>query len=1052
MILSDLSIRRPVICIVTCLIICIVGVLRFNSLPVREYPEVDAPAVTINTSYPGASAQVVETKITEPLEKEIAAVEGVVLMRSTSSEQFSNISIEFDLSRDIDEAANDVRDRVSRVRLPSEVDTPRVTKTDPDSTPVLTMSFNSDLYSRLDIAEMLERIVVPRIQVVPGVGAIRVDGPRYAMRLWLDNDRLAAYRLTVTEVEAALRRQNVDVPSGRIESASREFPVRLMGNLVEVSEFENLVLATRGTYQVKFSDVGRVELGREDYRETTRFNGRPTVGLQILRAPQTNLLEMAAAIKALMPTFKAELPEGINIQVSKDDSVYVERSVQAVYRALIEAAVLVVLMIFLFLRDWRATFIPIMAIPVSIIGSIAIISALGFSINVLTLLACVLAIGLVVDDAIVMLENIYRRIEAGETPLQASLQGARQVAFAIIATMLTLAAVFTPVALQSGQAGALFYEFGITLTVTVFVSAFVALTLTPMLCSRMLKGGGADGRVKHGWLYDKTEPFFVFINDRFARMLRASLRFRSAVLVLALGFAGGSFYLFTLIPSELIPQEDRGVITANLTAPVGSTFEYQDLYAQDMDALVRAVPEMDRAFQRVGRGRPYTTGTLRPWEDRTRTTQEVISELRRKMQQNITGAQVTVSLSRPFGQAGGGRGVSAIQMVLQGSDFNQLQISGNEIMTALRETGSFSQPRLTPSPTKPQLDVRIDRARAADLRVSVSDVAATLETMLGSRRVTNFQRGDQQYYVILQVEDSRRVTPADLARLYVRSANGNLIQLSNLVTWSENTVPENYPHFNRLRSVTLSAQLADGVTIGQGIEILSAIAREKLPAGYGFAWDGESRQFLDGASDTNALFGLALLFTFLILAAQFESWIHPLTIFSGVVLALAGGVLVLYCTRFWSYPMTDNLFSRFGLIMLIGLVAKNGILIVEFANQLQVEKGMNAAQAAFESATIRFRPILMTSIATVLGAFPIAFSGGAGAEVRNPLGIVIVGGLSISTILTLFVVPILYVMMDTLCIRLTGRNSAHGLKRAGEIARESERGRVQGHGEPVLAK
>ncbi|HEY0967749.1 MAG TPA: efflux RND transporter permease subunit [Opitutaceae bacterium] len=1053
MILSDLSIRRPVICIVASFIIVILGVLSFKSLPLREYPEVDSPTVSVSTSYPGASAEVVETKITEPLEKEVAAIEGIKLIRSSSSEQSSSITIEFDLDRDIDEAANDVRDRVNRVRLPSVVDTPRVAKTDPDTTPILTFSFNSDRHTRLEIVEIIERIVVQRVQTVPGVGSIKVDGPRYAMRLWVDSDRLAAYGLTISDVENALRRQNVEVPSGRIESLTREFPIRLIGQLNEVPEFENLVLATRGTYQVKFSDIGRVELGQEDYRAETYFRGRPTVGLQIMRAAQTNMLEMANGVKALIPIFQAEMPEGILIELSKDDSEYVARSVDKVYQTLYEAAVLVVLMIFLFLRNWRATFIPLLAIPVSLIGSVAIIAALGFSINILTLLACVLAIGLVVDDAIVMLENIYRRIEEGEPPLQASLFGARQVAFAVIATTLTLAAVFLPVAFQSGQTGRLFYEFGVTLAVAVLVSAFVALTLTPMLCSRMLKGAGADGKLRHSWFYNKTEPFFVWMNNLFEGTLKRAIRYQYVVLFGSLLFAVGSFYLYKQIPSEIVPTEDRGVFTANLTPPVGSTFEYLKTYSVQMDQIIMGVPELDRNFNRTGEGgRAYTTGTLRLWEDRERTTAQVIAELRGKFQKQITGATISIAATRPFGSSGGARGGNAMQLVVQGSDFNQLQVTGGEILTMMRESGMFTQPRISPQPTKPQLDVRIDRAKAADLGITISDVAATLETMLGSRRVTEFQRGNQQYYVVLQVEDARRVTPNDLARLYVRSAGGDLVQLSNLVTWSENAVPENYPHFNRLRSITVSAQLTEGVTIGEAVGFLQENVRSMLPAGYAIAWDGEARQFVEGSADTYAIFGLALLFTFLILAAQFESWIHPLTIFSGVVLALAGGVLVLYCTRFWGPAMTDNLFSRFGLVMLIGLVAKNGILIVEFANQLQVEKGLDAATAAYDAAVLRFRPIIMTSISTILGAVPIAFGTGAGAEIRNPLGLVVVGGLSISTVLTLFVIPILYVLMDRLCLKLTGRNSAHGLKRAEEIERESDQGRVSGHGEPVMAK
>lgn len=1040
MLLSDVSIKRPVVGLVASILVVLIGILSFRKLPVREYPSIDTPVVSVDTNYRGASAEVVESKITEPLEKEIAAIEGIRVIRSSSQEEASSIAVEFTLDRNIDEAANDVREKVSRARsqLPDDIDEPRITKADADASPVISLAFNSTRYSRLELVEMIERVAVQRIQTIPGVGTVTIRGPRYAMRLWIDSSRLAAYALTVADVEDALRQQNVEIPGGRIESSAREFPVRLEGRMVEAVDFEDLVLATRGDYQVKFSDVGRVELGSEDYRSETYFKGVPTVGLQIVRQSQSNLLDVANGVKAAIPLIKADLPPEVNVEVGFDSSVFVERSVNEVYKTLGEAAALVVLMIFLFLRDWRATFIPLIAIPVSIVGSLSIMAALGFSINILTLLALVLAVGLVVDDAIVMLENIYRRIEEGDGPIHAAIFGARQVAFAIIATTLTLAAVFLPVAFQSGQTGRLFYEFGITLAISVLVSAFVALTLTPMLCSRMLRAKVVAGHTRHGWFYEKTEPFFVWLNARYERLLRGSFQQRTLVVGGALVFVLGGFFLYTRLQRELTPQEDRGVFTCNLIAPVGSTPEYLRLYSYDMEQMLLQVPEIERTFHRTGDGgRAFIFATLVPWEQRTRKTQDVIAELRRKFQAEVTGGQAFANPVRPFGNRGGrGGGGSGVQMVIQGSNFDELQRLGAEFLTSMRESGVFVQPRVDPSPTKPQLDVRIDRARTADLRVRVSDVASTLESLLGGRRVTEFQRGNQQYYVIVQVEDEDRVTPSDLARLYVRSTEGTLVQLSNVVSWTENAVPESYPHFNRLRAITVSAQMAEGRTIGDGVEFLQQRAQTTLPPGYAIAWDGETRDFVESGSDTFMLFGLALLFTFLILAAQFESWIHPVTIFTGILLAVAGGLLVLWSTRWWwDTPMTDNLFSRFGLIMLIGLVAKNGILIVEFANQLQVA-GKNAFDAAFEAATLRFRPILMTSISTVLGAVPIAFAQGAGAETRNPMGVVVVGGLTIATMMTLFVIPICYVLLDRLSVKLTGHSSAHGLIRADQIDRE----------------
>ena len=1051
MLLSDISIKRPVVSIVASLVIMLVGLLTFARLPVREYPSIDTPTVSIQTSYRGASAEVVETKITEPLEKEVASIEGIRVIRSNSQEESSWIGIEFNLDRDVNEAASDVRDRVSRARgcLPDEVDEPRISKADTDADPIISLAFNSPKYSRLELVEIVERIALQRLQTVPGVGSVTIRGPRYAMRLWVDSDRLAAYGLTITDVESALRQQNVEVPSGRIESLAREFPVRLEGRMTEVADFENLVLATRGDYQVKFSDVGRVVLGSEDYRSETYFSGLRTVSAQIARQSQANLLDVANGVKAVLPLIRADLPEDANVQIGYDTSVFVERSVREVYKTLWEATVLVVLMIFLFLRDWRATFVPLVAIPVSIVGTFAIMGLLGFSINILTLLALVLAVGLVVDDAIVMLENIYRRIEDGEPPIHAAIFGARQVAFAVIATTLTLAAVFLPVAFQSGSTGRLFFEFGITLAISVLMSAFVALILTPMLCSRMLRARLVGGHAEHGWLYNKTEPFFEWINRYFAGALRGAFRWKAVVLLATCAFAGVGFFLYTTLQRELTPAEDRGVFSASLIAPVGSTPEYLRIYSYDMEQMILEIPEVERTFHRTGDGgRAFIYVTLKPWEERERTTQEISAELRRRFQTTVTGGQPVVSAVRPFG---GGRGGSGVSMVLQGSNFDELQRVGGQMLVAMRENDLFVQPRVDPSPTKPQINVRIDRSKAADLRVRVSDVASILESLLGGRRVTEFQRGSQQYYVIVQVEQERRATPNDLARLYVRSTDGNLVQLSNLVSWTESTVPEGFPHIDRLRSVTVSSQMSQGYTIGDGVAFLSEKAKEVIPTGYTYTWDGETREFMEGATDTFVIFGLALLFTFLILAAQFESWIHPITIFAGIALALAGGLLVLWSTRFWwSQPITDNLFSRFGLIMLIGLVAKNGILIVEFANQLQVS-GEKAFDAAFEAATLRFRPIIMTSISTILGAVPIAFASGAGAETRNSMGIVVVGGLTISTVLTLFVIPIIYTLMDRLCVKLTGRSSAHGLIRADQIDREV-RSAQEPASHPVSAK
>ncbi len=1040
MLLSDVSIKRPVVCIVLALLVLIVGGLAFSRLPVREYPNIESPVVSVDANYPGAAAEVIETQITDPIEEQLSTIDGVKQLNSSSSAGRSRISLEFDLRRDTDEAANDVRDKIGRVvdRLPTEVDPPEVEKADTDSDPVMTISMNSDRFTRLELAEMARRNVAQRLQTVPGVSRVGLRGPQFAMRLWVDTDRLAAYKLTIADVERALRQQNVDVPSGKIESMTREFGMRLEGRMNSVIDYDNLVLATRGDTQVKFSDIGRVELGANDYRIAAFYNGRNTIGLQVEKQSQANLLSVASEVKALLPEIRGNLPEGVNLEIAYDTSSFVERSVAEVYDSLYIACALVVLTIFMFLRDWRATVIPLIAIPVSIIGSFAVMQWMGFSINLLTLLGLVLAVGLVVDDAIVMLENVYRRIEEGENPIHAAIFGARQMAFAVISTTLTLVAVFLPVAFQSGRTGRLFYEFGLTLAIAVVVSSLIALTLTPMLCSRILATKrDPDGHLHHGWFYRVTEPLFVRINAFFAGALRWSFAHRAIVLLACGLFAFLGPWLYTKLQRELTPQEDRGIFRVLMNFPLGSTPVYAESYASDVETTLLATPEIDRMFRITGFGSSANTGfmfvTLKSWEDRTSSTQEVLTALRKPFRDNPGG----MIIAAPIRPLGGRRSSSGgVQMILQGPEFTELQKIAASFNQALEGNPILGQIRIEPQPNNPQLRVMVDRARAADLKVPLVDVATTLVSLFGGRRVTKFRRGADEYDVTVQVEDANRATPSDLGRVYVRSTTGALVQLSNLVDYTEETVPESYSHVDRQRSITLSAQLADGRTQGDGVAELQRLAADILPDNYGYTWGGETREFVDSSSDAMILFGLALLFTFLILAAQFESWIHPVTIFTGVVLALSGGVTVLYCSRFWGPGLTDNLFSRFGLIMLIGLVAKNGILIVEFANQLRIQ-GRDAATAAFEAATMRFRPILMTAISTIFGAVPLMLATGPGAETRNPMGLVIVGGLTISTFLTLFVIPIFYVLMDRLVVKVTGHSSAQGLIRADEIERET---------------
>ena len=1046
MIISDTSIKRPVLTIVGALIIILIGSLSFRNLPVREYPDTDVPTVSVNTIYRGASAEVVESRITEPLEEQLSAIDGIRVLKSSSREEISRITIEFNLERDPDEAANDVRDRVSRARdrLPDEVDEPIIAKEEADANPVLWLTFTSDRFSRTELTDLVDRIAKQRVQTVPGVGTIFIGGERrIAMRLWINPEKLASYALTANDVEVALREQNVDVPGGRIESFAREFTVRTQGELTDPAAFDELIIATRGNSQIKLKDIGRAELGSEDYRTRTFFNGKPTVGLGVVRQSKSNLLEVAGGVKKLIPVIEAELPEGISVTVGYDSSDFVQRSVDEVYKTFFEAFLIVLVVIFFFLRDWRAVFIPITAIPISVIGSFAAISALGFSINLLTLLALVLAIGLVVDDAIVMLENIYRRIEEGETKIQASVLGARQVAFAIIASTLALCAVFLPVAFQSGTTGRLFYEFGISLAVSVLVSLAVSLTVTPMLCSLLLKGTDPrTGHPPHGWLYRVTEPAFEFVNRLFGKLLRFSLKAWPLVLLFTLGFISLAPFAFNSLQKELTPVEDRGSFISIFSGPLGSHPDYTLNYVNKMTDVIGRKEELKRYFSAtaLARGGPGSGNqglvftTLKPWEDRERSTQQIVGQINGEYAAEITGGLAFAIIPNPLG----GRSLSeSFQLVLQGSDFDKLQTYGEGILTKMRASGVFEGARAEPKTDKPQLDVTIDRARAADLGVPVSRIASTLESLFGGRQVTQFKRLSRQYDVIVQIEDAARVSPVDLGKVYVRSDHGELIQLSNVVSHKETITPEEYPHFNRLRSITIKARIASGKTIGDGVDFVDDTVPAMLPEGYKYAWDGETREYVESASSTFQLFILGLLFTFLILAAQFESWVHPVTIFTGVALALTGGVLTLYASRFFGEPMTNNLFAQFGLILLIGLIAKNGILIVEFANQLQLE-GKNAFDAVWEATTLRFRPILMTSIATIGGVLPLALATGAGAETRNPLGLVVVGGLSISTVLTLFVVPVFYLIFDWMVTKATGHSSAQGLRRAARVEAEVE--------------
>ena len=1024
MILSDVSVRRPVLATVMSLMLVLIGVISYDRLSVREYPNIDSPTVSVRTVYRGASPEIIESQVTRPLEESLSGIEGVRTLKSISREEVSQITIEFNLDRNIDAAANDVRDRVARVRgrLPDATDDSIVAKIEADAQPVLWVAFFSDRHTPLEITDFADRFVKDRLQALSGVATIMIGGERrYAMRLWLDRDRLASFGLVATDLEDALRRQNVEIPSGRVEGRDREFTVLTETDLRTPEQFNDLIIREVNGYLVRLKDVGNAELGAADVRNRVRVNGEPAVGLGVVKQSNANTLAVAQAVKAELPVIQASLPEGMNLRVAFDSSLFIEKSIEAVYKTIFEALALVVLVIFAFLRSVRATLIPFVTIPVSLIGAFAVMHWLGYSINVLTLLALVLAIGLVVDDAIVMLENIYRRIERGVRPFDAALQGSKEIAFAVLAMTTTLAAVFLPLGFQTGNTGRLFTEFAWTVSGAVIISGFVALTLTPMMCSKLLRakpGAPTTAASDHapGWL-----------QRVYQRGLLAALKVRWVVVLVAFAAAGAGIYLALLFPatklkSELSPTEDRGFVIGIVLAPEGSTLDYTDEYARKIEAILSKVPEVRTYFMVVAPGleRPnpvtmaFSFVSLKPWEERERKQQQIAAELGGKFF-GLAGVMAFPNNPPSLGQS---FRASPVQFVIQGNSYGELQEILGKLMEKFRAYPGLANVDADLKLNKPQLKVEFNRDKAADLGVSAEDIGRTLETMFGGREVTRFRREGQQYDVIVQNREENRVTPKDLPAIYVRGTDGNLVPLSNLITYRESVAPKELNHFNRLRSATVTANVAPGYALGDVLAFMEQAAKEALPPTARVTYDGQSREFKESAQTMLVVFALALAFIYLVLAAQFESFIDPfiimLTVPLGVVGALWGLKLMGIINGIAPWlKLTDgtlNVYSQIGLVMLVGLITKNGILIVEFANQLQ-EQGKSKLDAVVDAAGMRLRPILMTTLTMILAALPLAFAGGAGAESRQQIGWVIVGGLAIGTLLTLFVVPAVYTML-----------------------------------------
>jgi multidrug efflux pump len=1011
MVLSDVSIKRPVFATVISLLLTVLGIFALMRMPIREYPAIDPPVIQITTTYRGASAPVVDSQITEILEGAVAGIEGIKVMSSQSRDERSQITMEFLLTRNVDSAANDVRDRVARAlaRLPEQADTPVVAKVDGDSRPILWIALASDRLTPLELTDIARRRIVDRLAIVEGVAQVLIQGERrFAMRIWIDRQALAARNLTVQDIEDAIRRENVELPGGRIESTARELTVRTDSRMSRPEQFREIVVtrAAATGAQVLLGEVARIEVGAEDTRGAYRINGRPAIGLGILRQSTANTLSVANGVKAEMERIRPSLPEGIDVILGYDESLFISQSIYEVEHALLIALALVVGVIFLFLRSVRATIIPAVAIPVSIIASFIAMAALGFSVNVLTLLGLVLAIGLVVDDAIVVLENIHRRIEEGEDPLLASLLGAREIAFAVIATTLVLVAVFVPLSFMGGNTGRLFTEFGLALAASVLFSGLIALTLTPMMCSKLLKPHEGET-----WLIRVSEPFFLALNGGLRWTLDRALRAPLLVLGASALLSAFAVVLYNALPKEFAPTEDRGVVIIPTTGPEGASFGYTMEHVMQIERLLQRYVENGEAsavFATVGGFQRPAVGNvanvfirLAPWAERSRKQQQIAAEVFPQIAQ-IPGVR-GFALNPP---SLGARGFQPpVQFVIGGPDYDTLIDWRDRFLARARENPRLLNLDHNFKETKPEVRVEIDRRKAADLGVSIAAVGRTIETMMGSREVTTYVVGGQEYKVLLQAPEEARLSPYDLQNVFVRTSTGGLVPLSNIVTLSERARAQTLAREDRVRAITITASLAPGYSLGDALAYMDGVAREVLPGDARISYRGQSLEFRESSGALYLTFAMALLVVFLVLAAQFESFIHPFVILLSTPLAITGGLLAL-----WWTGQSLNVFSQIGMILLIGLMAKNGILVVEFANQLR-DRGLSVRDAVLEASVVRLRPILMTSIATVLGAVPLAMATGAGAESRSALGVVIVGGITLSTFVTLYAVPALYLLL-----------------------------------------
>ena len=1031
MILPRISIQRPILAWMMNLVLVLFGLIGLSRLPVRELPDIDPPIVSVTTVFPGANAQVVETEVTERLEEAINNIEGIKTLRSESREGVSLISVEFDLSRDIDTSAQDVRDRVSRVRgaLPRDIREPIVSKQDSDAQPILWIALNSERYSPLEMTTLAEKQIKPRFQGITGVSSITIGGEkRYAMRLWLDSARMAARRVTVLDVQQALRQQNIELPSGRVENLDREMTIQTRGEMKSAEEFNNLVLRAEGANLVRLKDVGRAEDGVSDYRTIARASGKPCVFLGVVKQAKANMVNVAQSIRAEMKAIQPTLPDGVQMTVNYDSSIYVEKAISEVWDTLAIAFGLVVLIIFVFLRDLRATFIPIVAIPVSIIGTFAVLHLMGYSVNILTMLALVLVIGIVVDDAIVVLEAIYRHIEEGIKPMAAAFKAMDEISFAVIAITLSLVAVFTPLAFQKSTTGRLFVEFAVAVSVSVIISAFVALTLSPAIAARVLKPIQVK---KATGLFGVFEAILDAVTRGYLSSLRWALRHRFLSVLVTLGTVALMIFAYRGLDKDFLPQEDKGRMFAIVLTPNGSTSEFTDRQLRKAEAIVASVPEVKSYGAVVGMGingpGQASVGMIFvTFEDqslRKRSTQKIVNGpggMSQRFFAEVEGGFAIANLPKAIEV---GFNNSPFELVVQNQDLETLNQTVQALLPRISGlTNAAGQPllkniRVSYEVDKPELRLSVDRSRAAALGVSIEDISRTLQILFGGLDLSRMKVDGKEYEVIAQLERASRLTPQELDTVYVRNQRGELIQLNALVTRTSGAAPNSISHYGRLRSASITAS-PGGIPIGAVVDQVQPLLKD-LPAGTLHAWEGEAKNLADSTDEIWFVLGLAAIIVYMTLAAQFESLVHPFTVMLALPLAAVGAFGLLWLLAFLGKTgvipvipsMNINLFSQIGLVLLVGLVTKNSILLVEYANQ-RAQQGIDPVTAMMEAGKVRLRPILMTAFSTVAGIMPIAIGFGAGAESRRPMGVAVVGGMLTSTFLTLYVIPVVYVLMD----------------------------------------